>query len=85
MTPQQARELVERALVQVAPDADLTALASDADFRDILELDSLDFLSFVEALSDISGYRIEEDDYPAFSSVAGGARFLAAHAEGPNR
>ncbi|WP_431921018.1 hypothetical protein [Nonomuraea jabiensis] len=35
---------------------------------------------FVEMLSDISGYRIEEDDYPAFSSVAGGAQFLAAHA-----
>ncbi|MEO3805345.1 hypothetical protein [Nonomuraea sp. B1E8] len=80
MTPQQARELVERALVQVAPDADLAALPPDADFRDILELDSLDFLGFVETLSDISGYRIEEDDYPAFSSVVGGARFLAAHA-----
>jgi len=80
MTPQQARELIERALAQVAPDADLAALPPDADVRDILELDSLDFLSFVEALSHSSGYRIEEDDYPAFSSVAGGAGFLAAHA-----
>ncbi|GAA1636234.1 hypothetical protein GCM10009733_036750 [Nonomuraea maheshkhaliensis] len=80
MSPQQARELVERALAQVAPDADLAALPPDADFRDLLELDSLDFLSFVETLSDISAYRIEEDDYAAFSSVAGGARFLAAHA-----
>ncbi|MEV0354416.1 acyl carrier protein [Nonomuraea sp. NPDC050680] len=80
MTPQQARELIERALAQVAPDADLAALPPEADFRDILQLDSLDFLSFVEALSDCTGYRIEEDDYPVFSTLAGGAGYLAAHA-----
>ncbi|MFF4622457.1 acyl carrier protein [Nonomuraea jabiensis] len=78
MTPQEARELIERALAQVAPESDLSALPPDADFRDALELDSLDFLSFVEALSDASGYRIEEDDYRELTSVAGGAEFLAA-------
>ncbi|MFF5211110.1 acyl carrier protein [Streptosporangium sp. NPDC000396] len=77
MTPQQARELIKSALSQVAPDADLAALPPDADFRDILELDSLDFLKYVEILSGASGYRIEEDDYPAFTTVAGGASFLA--------
>ncbi|WP_031171669.1 acyl carrier protein [Streptosporangium roseum] len=80
MTPQLAQELIKGALIQVAPDADLTALPLDADFRDILELDSLDFLNYVQTLSEASGYRIEEDDYPAFTTVAGGASFLAAHA-----
>ncbi|MFI7644282.1 acyl carrier protein [Nonomuraea sp. NPDC049400] len=80
MNPQQARVLIEQALAQVAPEAELSALPPDADFRDLLELDSLDFLSFVETLSDASGYRIEEDDYPALTTVAGGANFLAAHA-----
>ncbi|GIH96309.1 acyl carrier protein [Planobispora siamensis] len=77
MTPQQARELITDALSQVAPDADIGALAPDADFRDVLELDSLDFLNFVETLSDASGYRIDEDDYPEFATVASGVEFLA--------
>ncbi|MBP2705083.1 hypothetical protein JOL79_14805 [Microbispora sp. RL4-1S] len=83
MTPQRARELVEAALTRVAPDADLAALAPDADIREALELDSLDFLTYVETLSESSGCRIEEDDYPAFTTVAGGADFLVAHASAP--
>ncbi|MBB2747419.1 UNVERIFIED_ORG: acyl carrier protein [Microbispora rosea subsp. rosea] len=65
---------------QVAPDMDPAALPRDADIREALELDSLDFLTYVQTLSESSGCRIEEDDYPAFSTIAGGADFLAAHA-----
>ncbi len=80
MTPQQARELITSALSQVAPDTDPAALPRDADIRDALELDSLDFLTYVQTLSESSGCRIEEDDYPAFATIAGGADFLAVHA-----
>ncbi|MEU9836469.1 acyl carrier protein [Streptosporangium sp. NPDC048047] len=80
MTPQQAEEIVRRVLGQVAPDADPEALPPDADLRDALELDSLDFLGYVERLSEAGGCRIDEDDYPALATVAGGARFLAARA-----
>ncbi|ETK32828.1 acyl carrier protein [Microbispora sp. ATCC PTA-5024] len=80
MTPQRAQELIAAALSQVAPDADPAVLPRDADIRDALELDSLDFLTFVQTLSEYSGCRIEEDDYPAFATIAGGAGFLAAHA-----
>ena len=82
MNPHQARELITDALSQVAPDADLGTLSPDADFREALELDSLDFLSFVETLSDSSGCRIDEDDYPRFSTVAAGADFLSARTAG---
>ncbi|GLX11385.1 hypothetical protein Misp03_83110 [Microbispora sp. NBRC 16548] len=80
MTPQHARELITTALSQVAPDMDPATLPRDADIREALELDSLDFLTYVQTLSESSGCRIEEDDYPAFSTIAGGADFLAAHA-----
>ncbi|WP_285786162.1 acyl carrier protein [Microbispora sp. NBRC 16548] len=59
---------------------DPATLPRDADIREALELDSLDFLTYVQTLSESSGCRIEEDDYPAFSTIAGGADFLAAHA-----
>ena len=76
MTPEQARHAIEESLVQVAPDADLGSLGPDADLRDTLELDSLDFLGFVEALSQRAGQRIDEDDYPQLATMASAIKFL---------
>ncbi len=42
-------------------------------------LDSLDFLSFVEVLSDRSGVRIEDEDTPQLSTLSRSADFLVAH------
>lgn len=78
MNTQQATQVIEDVLGQVAPDADLTSLAPDADLRDTLELDSLDFLSFVEGLSKRVGHRIEEDDYPKLATLASAATFIAS-------
>ena len=55
MTTEQARQTIKDMLGEVAPDADPDTLAADADLRDSLELDSLDFLNFVEELSKRSG------------------------------
>jgi acyl carrier protein len=74
---QQATQAIEEVLGQVAPDADLTSLAPDADLRDTLELDSLDFLSFVEGLSKRVGQRIDEDDYPKLATMASASAFVA--------
>jgi acyl carrier protein/flavodoxin len=62
VTPDQARHAIKDVLGEIAPDADVDALAPDADLRDSLELDSLDFLSFVEELGKRAGRRIDEDD-----------------------
>jgi acyl carrier protein len=73
---QEAAQAIEEVLGQVAPDADLTSLAPDADLRDTLELDSLDFLSFVEGLSKRVGQRIDEDDYPKLATLASASAFI---------
>lgn len=78
MTPDQARHAIEEALTQVAPDADLSSLDPDADLRDSLELDSLDFLRLVEILSERTGQRIDEDDYPHLATLDSAVKFLAA-------
>lgn len=67
---------VAAALRSVVPDADVAGLDPDEPMRDALEMDSLDFLSFVEDLSARSGARIDEDDYPALATLAGCVRFL---------
>lgn len=69
MTPRQARELAVRSLEKVAPDIDAGAVGGDASLREDLGLDSLDFLGFVEELSEGSGLRIDEDDYPELATL----------------
>ena len=77
MTPEQARQMIKDILREIAPDADPDTIGDDADIRDSLELDSLDFLNFVEELAQRSGRRIDEDDYPKLATLASGAAFLA--------
>lgn len=74
-----AVDVVRRTLREVAPEADLAALAADAPLRESLDLDSLDFLQFIELLTQRTGVRIDEDDYPELTSLSRAASFLAAH------
>lgn len=76
ITHDEARAMVARAVRKIVPDADVDSLSSEADLRRTFELDSLDFLSFVELLSTDSGVRIDEDDYPDLTTTAGCAELL---------
>ena len=78
MTPQQAREQIGYALKRAAPGSDIDTIDPDAELRDALDLDSLDFLQFVQVLSETSGRRIDEDDYPELATLNSSIRFLAA-------
>lgn len=78
MTPHQAREQIGYALKRAAPGSDIDAIDPDAELRDVLDLDSLDFLQFVQILSETSGHRIDEDDYPELATLNSSIRFLAA-------
>ncbi|MEV8099050.1 phosphopantetheine-binding protein [Kitasatospora sp. NPDC085879] len=77
MNQDQAAELVKEVLLEIVPDADLTATDARADLRQELELDSMDFLTLVERLSSRAGCRIDEDDYPRMATLAGSASLLA--------
>jgi acyl carrier protein len=78
VTPQQAREQIGFALKRAAPGSDIDAIDPDTEIRDALDLDSLDFLQFVEILSETSGRRIDEDDYPELATLDSCIRFLSA-------
>lgn len=80
ITVDEARTMVDRAVRAIVPDADVAALSDDADLRRAFELDSLDFLSFVELLVTDSGVRIDEDDYPELTTMAGCAGLLSRRA-----
>ena len=76
ITTTEAQDMVASAVRRIVPDADVVTVPPDADLRQTFELDSLDFLSFVELLSQESGIRIEEDDYPELRSLATCTAFL---------
>ena len=76
LTEAQAREAVAAALLRIVPDADLEEIGDDGVLRSELELDSLDFLSFVEQLSSTTHVRIDEDDYPQLRTMRSSIAFL---------
>ena len=71
---------VQAALASIAPEADLDDLDREADLQDELDLDSMDFLNFVIALSQATGVEIPESDYSQVRSLAGCVQYLRAHA-----
>lgn len=83
MNDQRDRAVILEALSAIAPEADLAALAADADVREALDFDSMDVLHFATALRDRFGVDVPEADYAQIVSVNGCLRYLQAHAVSP--
>ncbi len=60
---------VFKALRTIAPEAELDTLAPDADLRDALDLDSMDFMNFVIGLSQATGRKIPDADTPRLQTL----------------
>lgn len=78
MTAEDLRAVALDALRQVAPEADLSALDPARNFRDQVEIDSVDYLNFVLALEQRLGIRIPDLHYPRLSSLDGCVAYLAS-------
>ena len=78
MTKAEIEAVVLRALGAIAPEADLTHLAPDAELTEALDIDSMDFLNFVVALHRELGIDIPETAYPELRTLGGASRYLAA-------
>jgi acyl carrier protein len=82
MTRDEIRAAVLRALGDIAPEADLSAIAPDLPLRDQLDLDSMDFLNFVIAVHTALRVEIPEADYPKLATLDGCVDYLV-RAGGP--
>lgn len=76
MNRDEIRDVVVRCLRRVAPEADATTLDSQADLREALDIDSMDFLSFVVAVHDALHVDIPERDYPKVRTLASCVDYL---------
>jgi acyl carrier protein len=68
------RATIVRCLQEIAPEGDPSALAPNADLREGLDLDSMDFLRFVQALHRELGVTIPEREYRTIATLDGCVR-----------
>jgi acyl carrier protein len=79
MTQEDARKIVFSTLRRIAPEASPDELNPGVNFRDQLDIDSMDFLNFVIGLHKASGVDIPETDYPQLFTINGCVEYLVAH------
>lgn len=72
-------EKLRAVLSDVAPDLDMATVADDADLRNDVGLDSMDFLNFVIGVSKRLGVAIPEADYRKVATLDACARYLGEH------
>ena len=77
MTRDEARSLMLRSLAEIAPEVDPEAIDPATPLRDQVDLDSMDFLNLVTALSEEAGSDIPESDYPALDTLDSASEYLA--------
>ncbi len=75
------RQLLFEELGNLAPEADLGTVPPDADLREALDLDSMDFLNLVMALHKRLAIDIPERDYAELRTIGDAIEYLAAKAK----
>ncbi len=76
MTPGDIREEIIDILESIAPDEDLSELQDAPNFRDQLELDSMDFLDIVMELRKRYRIQIPEEEYEQLASMQSTVAYL---------
>lgn len=79
-TPTSLRDIALQALGEIAPEAQLSTLPGGELLQEVLDLDSFDFLTFVQALHDATGVDVPEIDYPQIATLNGVVAYLAERA-----
>ena len=82
MTREEIITAIKDIIRTIAPDEDLSSLATDVRLRDQIELDSMDFLDIVMELRKRYGVQIPEEDYKELATLDGCVRYLAPRLQG---
>jgi acyl carrier protein len=78
MTEVDIRKLVIAELGNVAPETDAATIDSDTNLREALDIDSLDFLNFLEALRKKTAVSVPEQDYDKLLTINRAVAYLVA-------
>lgn len=76
MTKEEIRSAVISELGNIAPEMDVARVNPDADLREALDIDSMDFLNFIAAIHQKLGIEIPERDYARLFTLTKAIAYL---------
>jgi acyl carrier protein len=82
MNASEIRAIFQDELGRIAPEVDFEAIDPEADLREQVDIDSMDFLNLVTALHERLGVDISETDYPKLATLRGVLGYLEQRAAG---
>ena len=68
--------VVREELGNIAPEVDLKTIDPEANLREALDINFMDFLNFITAIHHRLGLDIPELDYPKLATLAGAIDYL---------
>ena len=78
MTDPEIKEIIFRLLGGIAPEANFAELLPDENLREVLDIDSFDFLNFLIGLNAELGIDIPESDYGQLATLADIVSYISA-------
>ena len=80
MTTQEAIDMIFGVLHDIAPEVDTSRVDLSIDLTEQLDLDSMDYLSWMIGINRATGIEIPQRDVSKFLTIQGAADYLVAHA-----
>jgi acyl carrier protein len=81
MNSTDVRAVIQDELGRIAPEVDFEAIDPEANLREQVDIDSMDFLNLVTALHERLGLDIPEVDYPNFATLRRAIDYLVQKAQ----
>jgi acyl carrier protein len=78
MTDSEIKEIIFRLLGEIAPEANFAELPPGENLREVLDIDSFDFLNFLIGLNAELGIDIPESDYGQLRTLADIVSYISA-------
>ncbi|HWP90680.1 MAG TPA: phosphopantetheine-binding protein [Thermodesulfobacteriota bacterium] len=78
MTDSEIKETIFKLLKEIAPEADFSELEPNQNLREVLDIDSFDFLNFLIGLNAELGIDIPESDYGQLGTLADIVSYISA-------
>ena len=77
MSESAARDLLAEILAEIAPESDLDQLDPDSELQLQLDIDSIDFLRYVDGIATRTGLPLPEEDYARVATLSGAVSYLS--------
>ena len=78
MSDIEIRKVIDEELNNIAPEVDMAGVNPAADLREAIDIDSMDFLNFITAITHRLGIDISEIDYPKLVTLNGAVAYIKA-------